>query len=70
MHTPLSHMTGEQLLAARVLGTAAGAQISQELDRRARKGLTDSYSAVLETIGSLRAADRPHVEITPLTTAA
>jgi hypothetical protein len=63
-------MTGEQLLAARVLGHAGAARISQELDRRAREGLTDSYSAVLHTVASIQAAQSPPAETASLTTAA
>ena len=70
MPTPLSRMTGEQLLAARVLGRAGAAQISQELDRRAREGLTDSYGAVLDTVASLRATRCGPVRTTSLNTAA
>ncbi|MFW6146166.1 MAG: hypothetical protein ACOC7R_02395 [Planctomycetota bacterium] len=70
MQTPLSQMTGEQLLAARVLGTAAAGEVNRELDRRAREGLTDRYTAVLDTVASLKAAQDPRIKTTPLNTAA
>jgi len=63
-------MTGEQLLAARVLGRVGAARISQELDRRAREGLIDEYTAVLETVASLQAPQHRAVETTTLNTAA
>ncbi len=71
MQTPLSRMTGEQLLVARVLATAAAAPISRELDRRAHEGLTDPYTAVLDSVASLQATRaRPRVKASSLNTAA